>query len=149
MRNMTDEGLDLIKLYEGYSSSPYLCPAQHWTIGYGAIWGLDGKRVTEDHPDINKDQADQLLRRDVRKSQVAVLRLIKVPLEDGQFDSLCSFVFNLGSGSLQSSTLRRKINRGDYIGAADEFPRWVFAGGRKLKGLIKRRNQERLMFIGG
>ena len=138
MRSMTDEGLDLIKLYEGYSSSPYLCPAQHWTIGYGAIWGLDGKRVTEDHPDINKDQADQLLRRDVRKSEVAVLRLIKVPLEDGQFDSLCSFVFNLGSGSLQSSTLRRKINRGDYIGAADEFPRWVFAGGRKLKGLIKR-----------
>jgi lysozyme len=149
MRNMTDKGLDLIKLYEGYSSSPYLCPAQHWTIGYGAIWGLDGKRVTEDHPDISKDQADQLLRRDVRKSQVAVLRLIKVPLEDGQFDSLCSFVFNLGSGSLQSSTLRRKINRGDYIGAADEFPRWVFAGGRKLKGLIKRRKHERLMFIGG
>ena len=73
---------------------------------------MDNKRVTEDHPDINKDQADYLLRRDVRKSEVAVLRLIKVPLEDGQFNSLCSFVFNLGSGSLQSSTLRRKINRG-------------------------------------
>ena len=65
MRRMTDEGLDLIKLYEGYSSSPYLCPAQHWTIGYGAIWGMDDKRVTEDHPDINEDQADYLLRRDV------------------------------------------------------------------------------------
>ena len=149
MRSMTEEGLDLIKLYEGYSSSPYLCPALHWTIGYGAIWGLDGKRVTEDHPDINEKQADQLLRRDVRKSEVAVLRQIKVTLEDGQFDALCSFVFNLGSGSLQSSTLKRKINRGDYIGAADEFPRWVYAGGRKLKGLIKRRNHERLMFIGG
>ena len=148
MRRMTDEGLDLIKLYEGYSSSPYLCPANHWTIGYGAIWGMDDKRVTEDHPDINKDQADYLLRRDVKKSQVAVLRLIKVPLEDGQFNSLCSFVFNLGSGSLQSSTLRRKINRGDYIGAANEFPRWIWAGGRKLKGLIKRRNDERLMFLG-
>ena len=144
---MTDEGLDLIKFYEGDSSS-YLCPAQHWTIGYGAIWGMDNRRVTEDHPDINKDQADYLLRRDVRKSEVAVLRLIKVPLEDGQFNSLCSFVFNLGSGSLQSSTLRRKINRGDYIGAANEFPRWIWAGGRKLKGLIKRRNDERLMFLG-
>ena len=109
---------------------------------------MDNKRVTEDHPDINKDQADYLLRRDVRKSEVAVLRLIKVPLEDGQFNSLCSFVFNLGSGSLQSSTLRRKINRGDYIGAANEFPRWIWAGGRKLKGLIKRRNDERLMFLG-
>ena len=93
--------------------------------------------------------SDQLLRRDVRKSEVAVLRQIKVTLEDGQFDALCSFVFNLGSGSLQSSTLKRKINRGDYIGASDEFPRWVYAGGRKLKGLIKRRNHERLMFIGG
>tara|TARA_R110001592_G_scaffold225253_1_gene481024 strand:- start:959 stop:1405 length:447 start_codon:yes stop_codon:yes gene_type:complete len=147
MRNMTDEGLDLIKLYEGYSSSSYLCPALHWTIGYGAIWGLDGKRVTEDHPDIDEEQANQLLKRDVRNSEVAVLRQIKVTLDDGQFDALCSFVFNLGSGSLQSSTLKRKINRGDYIGAADEFPRWVYAGGRKLKGLIKRRNHERLMFL--
>ena len=129
---MTEEGLDLIKLYEGYSSSSYLCPALHWTIGYGAIWGLDGKRVTEDHPDVDEEQADQLLKRDVRNSEVA---------------ALCSFVFNLGSGSLQSSTLKRKINRGDYIGAADEFPRWVYAGGRKLKGLIKRRNHERLMFL--
>ena len=148
MRRMTDEGLDLIKLYEGYSSSPYLCPANHWTIGYGAIWGMDDKRVTEDHPDINEDQADFLLRRDVKKSEMAVLRHIRVPLEDGQFNALCSFVFNLGSGALQSSTLRRKINRGDYIGAANEFPRWVFAGGRKLKGLVRRREHERLMFIG-
>ena len=145
---MTDEGLDLIKLYEGYSSSPYLCPANHWTIGYGAIWGMDDTRVKEDHPDINEDQADYLLRRDVKKSEMAVLRHIRVPLEDGQFNALCSFVFNLGSGALQSSTLRRKINRGDYIGAANEFPRWVFAGGRKLKGLIRRREHERLMFIG-
>ena len=148
MRRMTDEGVDLIKLYEGYSSSPYLCPANHWTIGYGAIWGMDDKRVTEDHPDINEDQADYLLRRDVKKSEMAVLRHIRVPLEDGQFNALCSFVFNLGSGALQSSTLRRKINRGDYIGAANEFPRWVFAGGRKLKGLVRRREHERLMFIG-
>ena len=109
---------------------------------------MDHKRVTEDHPDITEDQADQLLRRDVSKSEQSVIRLIRVPLEDGQYDSLCSFVFNLGSGALQSSTLRRKLNRGDYIGAADEFPRWVFAGGRKLKGLIRRRDHERLMFLG-
>ena len=148
MRHITDDGLNLIKTYEGYSSHAYLCPALHWTIGYGAIWGLDHKRVTEDHPDITEYQADQLLRRDVGKSEQSVIRLIRVPLEDGQYDSLCSFVFNLGSGALQSSTLRRKLNRGDYIGAADEFPRWVFAGGRKLKGLIRRRNHERLMFLG-
>ncbi len=86
--------------------------------------------------------------RDVSISERTVLRLIRVPLEDVQCNALCAFVFNLGSGSLQSSTLRSRINRCDYIGAADEFPRWVFAGGRKLKGLIKRRAHERLMFIG-
>lgn len=147
MRHITNEGLDLIKHYEGFSSSPYLCPAAHWTIAYGAIWGLDGTRVTRDHPDVTKEQGDQLLRRDVGKSERAVLRLIRVPLSDGQFDSLCSFVFNLGSGALQSSTLRRRLNRGGYEEAADEFPRWVFAGGRKLKGLIKRRNDERMLFL--
>ena len=145
---MTEEGLDLIKFYEGYSSSPYLCPAQHGTIGYVAIWGMDNKRVTWDHPDIDKDQADYFLRWDVKKSQVAVLRILKFPLEDGQYNALSSFVFNLGSAALKSSTLRRKINRGDYIGAANDFPRWIWAGGRRLKGLIKRRNDERLMFLG-
>ena len=70
---MTDEGLDLIKLYEGYSPSAYLCPASHWTIGYGAIWGLDNNRVTEEHPDINEEQADQLLRREnIRGSGTAI-----------------------------------------------------------------------------
>ena len=83
MRHITNEGVDLIKHYEGFSSSPYLCPAAHWTIAYGAIWGLDGTRVTRSHPDVTKEQGDQLLRRDVGKSERAVLRLIRVPLSDG------------------------------------------------------------------
>ena len=144
---MTAEGLDLIKHYEGFSSAPYKCPAGYWTVAYGAIWGIHGTRVDEDHPDVSKEQGNQLLRRDVGRSEKAVLRLIKVPLSDGQFDSLCSFVFNLGSGALQSSTLRRRLNRGAYEEAANEFPRWVFAGGRKLKGLIRRRKDERRMFL--
>lgn len=147
MRSMTAEGLDLIKHYEGFSSAPYKCPAGYWTVAYGAIWGVYGTRVDADHPNVSKEQGNRLLRRDVGKSERAVLRLIKVPLSDGQFDSLCSFVFNLGSGALQSSTLRRRLNRGAYEEAANEFPRWVFAGGRKLKGLIKRRGDERMMFL--
>jgi lysozyme len=84
---------------------------------------------------------------DIRKFERAVDRLIKVPLTQGQYDSLVSFSFNLGSGALQSSTLRRKLNRSEYESAADEFPKWVFAGGRKLKGLIRRRYAERELYL--
>ena len=87
------------------------------------------------------------MKRDLSIAERGVLKQTKVPLTDNQFDALCSFVFNLGSGAFQSSTLRRRLNRGDYEGAANEFPRWVFAGGRKLKGLIKRRSDERLLFL--
>ena len=71
-----------------------------------------------------------------------MLRLIQVPLEDGQFDAICSFTFNLGAGALQRSTLRRKANREEHGAVPREFRRWVWAGGRKLKGLIRRREAE-------
>ena len=77
----------------------------------------------------------------------AVLRLCPVPLSQGQYDALVSFSFNLGAGALQSSTLRRKIMREDYEGAADEFPRWVFAAGLRLAGLVRRREAERALFL--
>ena len=79
----------------------------------------------------------------------AVLRLITVPLSDGQFDALVSFTFNLGSGALQRSTLRRKVNRQEYEDAALEFGKWVWAGGRRLKGLINRRKAEAALFLSG
>ena len=147
MRKVSDPGLILVKHYEGFSNEAYRCTASYWTIGYGAIWGINGRRVTEDHPNINEAQGGQLLKRDLSIAERGVLKQTKVPLTDNQFDALCSFVFNLGSGAFQSSTLRRRLNRGDYEGAANEFPRWVFAGGRKLKGLIKRRSDERLLFL--
>ena len=147
MRKVTDPGLILVKHYEGFSNTAYLCPAAHWTIGYVAIWGTDGARVTEDHPDITEVDGGHLLKRDLSIAERGVLRLIEVSLTDNQFNALCSFVFNLGSGSLQDSTLRRRLNKGDYEGAANEFPRWVYAGGRKLKGLVRRRDDEKLLFL--
>jgi GH24 family phage-related lysozyme (muramidase) len=77
----------------------------------------------------------------------AVPRLIKAPLTQNQFDALASFTFNLGSGRLQSSTLRAKTNRLDYEGAADEFPKWRKAGGRVLAGLVRRRAEERRLWM--
>lgn len=145
MRHITDEGLNLIKRFEGFSSSIYICPAGYPTIGYGHV-------VLDEEKDqfaagIDQEQGEELLRKDAQVAERAVLRLITVPLTEGQFDALVSFTFNLGSGALQRSTLRRKLNRQEYVSAAKEFRRWVWAGGRKLKGLIKRREAEKALFI--
>ena len=100
-----------------------------------------------DSPPITEEEGLELLMLDIAKFERGVNRLIDVPLNQNQFDALTSFAFNLGNGSLQASTLRKKVNREDYEGAADEFPRWVFAGGRKLNGLVKRRYAERALFL--
>ena len=146
-RATPDAGLDIIKHFEGWSATPYICPAAHATIGWGAIWGLDGKRVTMNHPEINKDEGTLLLKRALRICERAVLRLIDTELTDNQYSSLVSFTYNLGAGSLQSSTLRRKLNRGEYESAAREFSRWVFAAGRRLRGLVLRRQAETELFL--
>ena len=145
MRHITQEGLDLIKRFEGFSSTVYICPAGYPTIGYGHVVRDEEKGRFD--TGIDQEQGEELLRRDAHVAERAVLRLITVPLTDGQFDALVSFTFNLGSGALQRSTLRRKLNRQDYVSAAGELRRWIWAGGRKLKGLIKRREAEKGLFI--
>jgi len=92
--------------------------------------------------DVMIEDVEELLRRDLGVAERAVLRLIRVPLADGQFDALASFTFNLGSGALQRSTLRRKVNREEHAEMPAEFMRWVWAGGRKRKGLVRRRAAE-------
>ncbi|MBK8208641.1 MAG: lysozyme [Rhodospirillales bacterium] len=88
---------------------------------------------------MGEDEAEDLLRRDASIAERAVLHLITVPLTDGQFDALASFVFNVGAGGLQRSTLRRKVNREEHALVPAEFMKWVWAGGRKLQGLVRRR----------
>jgi lysozyme len=95
---------------------------------------------------VNVEQAVQLLEREVRRACASVQRLIKVPLDDNQFAALVSFVYNLGGGALQRSTLRAKLNRGDYAGAAGQFKRWINANGRPMKGLMRRRAEEQNLF---
>lgn len=142
MRHITQNGLDLIKRFEGFSRTVYFCPAAYPTIGYG--------HVVKDNEDfsagINEAQAEELLRQDAIIAERAVLRLINVPLTDGQFDALVSFTYNLGGGALQRSTLRRKINREEHAEVPEQFMRWVWAGGRKLKGLVRRRYAECLLY---
>lgn len=140
-------GLEIIKSFEGWSSDPYLCPANRWTIAYGSTWDIRGRPITADHPRITKDQGEALLRKEVHHIENAVKRLIKTPLTVNQFSAICSWGFNVGSGNVQNSTLRMKLNRGDVEGAADEFPKWRKAGGRVLAGLVRRRVAERALFL--
>ena len=143
MRHITQNGLDLIKRFEGFSRTVYFCPAGYPTIGYG--------HVVKDDEDfsagIDETKGEELLRQDAQIAERAVLRLINVPLTDGQFDALVSFTYNLGGGALQRSTLRRKINREEHAEVPEQFMRWVWAGGRKLKGLIRRREAEVKLYI--
>ena len=144
MRKVSDEGLNLIKRFEGFSKTVYICPAGYPTIGYGHVV-LD-QEIQSFAEGMSEEQATDLLRQDVAIAEHAVVRHINVPLSDGQFDALVSFTFNLGSGALQRSTLRRKLNRLEYKLAANEFSRWVWAGGKRLKGLVRRRQAEAELF---
>lgn len=148
MRHVTDQGLALIKRFEGFSATRYICPAGWWTIGFGAIHGLDGQPVTAATPPVTEEEAETLMRRDLAVAERAALRLITVPLSDGRFNALASFAFNLGGGALQRSTLRRKVNREEHADVPDEFRKWVWGGGRKLPGLIRRREEEAEMYVG-
>ena len=88
------------------------------------------------------------VRHELARTEYDVSRLINVPLTENQFGALVSFTYNVGSGNLKASTLRQKLNRGDYAGAADEFPKWRRAGGKILRGLVRRRAAERALFEG-
>lgn len=134
-------GLNLIKEFEGLKLQAYKCPADIWTIGYGHTAGIGPDDV------ITEAQANSLLCQDVAASERAVNQYVHVPLTQNQFDALVSFVFNLGVGSFRTSTLLKKLNAGDYDGTAQEFGRWIHAGGKALPGLVRRREAERVLFL--
>lgn len=146
MLGISRSGLELIKHFEGTSLTPYLDVAGYPTIGTGhLITPEDAKKFAGG---ITQEQADNLLKRDLLLAEAAVRKLIRVKLTQGQFDALVSFVFNLGAGRLRSSTMRMKLNRGDTEGAANEFPKWCYSGGKKIRGLLRRRLAEKSMFAG-
>lgn len=140
-RQVNAAGLWLIKSYEGFRERAYLCPAGVWTIGYGHTGGVKPEDT------VTREEAERLLRNDLRNAEAAVSRLIWVPLTDNEFSALVSFVYNCGAGALQNSTLRAHLNGDRRLAAADEFWRWCQAGGRRLPGLVRRRANERALFL--
>lgn len=140
-------GVQIIIGFEGYSATPYQCSAKVWTIGYGSTRQPDGTPVTADTPAITREEAKRWLEADLRKFEGAVTRLVDVPLHENQFSALVSLVYNIGSGNFKASTLRSKLNRGDYFGASQEFYKWRRAGGKVLNGLVRRRAAEEALFL--
>jgi len=133
----------IAKPFEGLRLKPYLCPAGVPTIGFGSTSYPDGRRVTLADPPITLERAEELLEWEMRKSVSAALRHCPVLLlEDGKWGAIADFVYNLGAGRLQASTLRRRINQRDWPEAVRELKKWIYGGGRKLPGLVLRREAE-------
>ncbi|EBZ0941199.1 lysozyme [Salmonella enterica subsp. enterica serovar Braenderup] len=142
----SEKGIALIKQFEGCKLTAYQDSVGVWTIGYGWTQPVDGKPIRAGMT-IKQATAERLLKTGLVSYESDVSRLVKVGLSQGQFDALVSFTYNLGARSLSTSTLLRKLNAGDYDGAADEFLRWNKAGGKVLNGLTSRREAERALFL--
>lgn len=142
----SDKGIALIKEFEGCKLTAYQDSVGVWTIGYGWTQPVDGKPIRAGMT-IKQETAERLLKTGLVSYENDVSRLVKVRLKQGEFDALVSLAYNLGARSLSTSTLLRKLNAGDYAGAADEFLHWNKAGGKVLNGLTRRREAERALFL--
>jgi len=164
---LSPEGAALMHRYEGYRTRPYLCPAHIWTIGYGHVLYQDQIQLPmvrkegytgfirmnyplrPEHNRVwSKEEIERLFAVDVAAFERGVLRLVPgCAGHQGRFDALVSFAYNAGLGNLQRSQIRMKANRDDIEGAADAFMQWTKAGGKELPGLVKRRRDERALFL--
>jgi lysozyme len=150
---ISEKGLKLIKDSEGFRSEPYLDSVNVATIGYGTTVYPDWKKVTLKDPQITEAMANDYLKNHlnikVEKQLSDWCMRNSVTLSQNEFDALCSFIYNLGFGAFEGSTLAKKIkNKDSKNSIADEFGRWVKAGGKVLSGLVKRREAERKLFLG-
>lgn len=157
--NLSAKAIELIKHHEGVRQKPYRCPAKLWTVGVGhVLYPEQGKMKVEDRGSFPLKEADNrtftmekvdaILKSDLARFCVGVERFCPVPLTQGQFSALVSFSFNVGLGTLQRSTLRQKVLRGDMDEAAEEFLKYNKANGKVLNGLDNRRKDERALFLG-
>ena len=155
------QAIKMIKHHEGVRVKPYRCPAHLWTVGVGHVLYPEQAKMSvaerlkmamklEDFRIWSMDEVDNLLAQDLGRFERGVARYCPVATtHQGVFDALVSFAFNVGLGNLQRSSLRMKTNRGEFDDAADEFLKWTKAAGKVLPGLVKRRNDERALYLSG
>jgi lysozyme len=159
------EAIEIIKHYESLHDNdlstialePKMCPAGIWTAGWGhALCAKDGRflkgaadkaEAYAKYPGMTEHQATELLANDLSVFENAVNRLVSTIISKNELGALVSFAYNCGIGNLKASTLLKKINKNDFLGAADEFLKWDRAGGKKLRGLTLRRAAERKLFL--
>ena len=153
------ELIKLVKHHEGVRTRPYRCPALLWSVGVGHV--IDPAHIAVKYEErknlpipagwdrqLSMGEVDAILAQDLGRFERGVARLCPAAVNhQGQFDALVSFAFNVGLGNLQRSSIRMRYNRGDIEGAADAFLMWTKAAGRVLPGLVKRRQDERAMFL--
>lgn len=145
--------LDLIRKWEGLHRKlpdgrieAYADPIGIWTIGFGSTYDHDRRRPVQAGDVFTEADAERWLRLEVNEKAEAIAALCEVPITQSMFDAIVSFAYNVGVGAFKESTLRRKLNQKDYLGASKEFDRWVKAGGGVLQGLVNRRNDEEALF---
>jgi lysozyme len=144
---VSKNGLDLIKEFEGLHLKPYLCPSKIPTIGYGNTYYPDGKKVTLQDKPITEEKALEMLEYVANKDFGSyILKVVKVPLNQNQFDALVSFAYNVGNGNFNSSTLLRWLNQGNYKEASNQLLKWNKSKGVVLNGLTRRRKAEKALF---
>ena len=145
--NYSKNGLHLTENFEGLRLIAYPDPATNgdpWTIGYGHTGAEVHKGMT-----ITQEQAEELLMQDVKKAAATVNAKVTTDITQEEFDALVDFVFNVGAGNFNASTLLKKVNSGDIQGAANEFLKWDMAAGKHMAGLLKRRHAEAEEFLSG
>lgn len=144
---ISQRGLDLIKKFEGFSPVPYLCPAGVPTIGYGTTYYEEGLPVTIVDKVITEEMAEDLLKKHVETYENGVNQGVKQTINQNQFDALVSFTYNVGVANFLRSTLLKKVNIDPYdLTIETEFLKWVNAGGKRLTGLVKRRQTESQLY---
>jgi lysozyme len=140
---ISEQGLALIRKFEGFSTTPYICPAGRKTIGYGHVV-REGEYFPEQG--ISREEAEIVLKQDVNYYECAINRLVRLPLNINQFDALVSLVYNVGVYAFEKSSLLKFLNMDEFEKAAGEFNRWVYVKKHKNRGLIARRAEESQLF---
>lgn len=150
---MITEGLDLIKYFESCKLTAYECPTSQarktnkfWTIGWGNTVYEDGSKVKPSDK-ISQERADSLFLIIVADFEKQVKKLSKAKLNDYQLAALTSFAYNCGIANLKTSTLLKKVNANDFVGASQEFGKWTKSNGKVLNGLVTRRKKEAALFM--
>lgn len=143
--NISILGMQLVRKWEGFKPKMYLDSVNRPTVGIGTLIDTDSEKYLLTAT-ITESMAYELLKKDMNKFEDIIDNNVKVKLNQNQFDALCCFVYNVGGGNFKSSTLLKKLNLGDYIGASNQLLVWNKAGGKVLSGLTSRRKDEKLLF---